>query len=720
MSKKKLVGSITISIFLVFALLLLYAKKNSNSVESVNLKEIIRFEDLPKQTQDEYIHKNDLKTLEHLGIVQKSNSKELVVQTDEPIKGSIDEIKAQVITLRQKNNFLYQDNIDLANKNWELALKLNDKQKELEEEQQKLITQNLESMNEAEQQHYQNINDLTKRITLLQEESMSDAKKYENKIINLENQVHELEKKLRQKSLNTDEKITAATKEQRISNSTLAEKNRYLLEQLKALEKKLGKQLDEKEARLNSQKSEIKRLRVVLQEKEAEQNTFLTNHTKEIMAMEYKQNSNIQNIIKEYKEEKELLQKQIENKNDEIEALITKHDNKLKELRNDSIKLEGDLEKERLIGSKMLQTHEKALGEMQAKIDKLRTENIKLEKQIVLEKKSMEDALQEKAKEYAAALEDIKADSLQYNEKENIKIETLKDELSIAKNSLNEKNIEISEIKAELAKVEKNLKEAFVSKDVALEENEAKHADNYVHLNEKIVKLEHEKGLILDKTNKHLNNTKEELLDVKKSFEKEIVALKEANQKLQKENGSLKLNSDAQLLELKDEFEELRRAFSEREVSYEDKITQLEKTLKQQQEESQALIEKAAVQKPKLLASITCDDMESGTNRPTAICEDRVKKFLKEFKPNHFYEVVPIVDDGGFATLKRVQNSNLNIKKDEIERLTRLSNLGLGKDRAASGGSLVDDFFEGLARISYAVEGVKMKDKRGFIIRVYR
>jgi hypothetical protein len=70
--------------------------------------------------------------------------------------------------------------------------------------------------------------------------------------------------------------------------------------------------------------------------------------------------------------------------------------------------------------------------------------------------------------------------------------------------------------------------------------------------------------------------------------------------------------------------------------------------------------------------------------------------------------------------LKRVESSKLGVPSDEIKRLTRLSNLGLGKDRAASGGVLIDSHFEGLARISYAVEGVEMHNKRGFIIKVYR
>ena len=96
------------------------------------------------------------------------------------------------------------------------------------------------------------------------------------------------------------------------------------------------------------------------------------------------------------------------------------------------------------------------------------------------------------------------------------------------------------------------------------------------------------------------------------------------------------------------------------------------------------------------------------------------RNFCKILNLNIFFEVVPIVDDGEFATLKRVESSNLGIIDDKIDRFTRLSNLGLGKDRVASGGELIDEHFDGLARISYAVEGVKMHNKSNFIVEVYR
>jgi seryl-tRNA synthetase len=225
---------------------------------------------------------------------------------------------------------------------------------------------------------------------------------------------------------------------------------------------------------------------------------------------------------------------------------------------------------------------------------------------------------------------------------------------------------------------------------------------------------------LIDKTTQHIDTLNEELNKEKRALETKVAALQSQYDQSQKEIASLKLGQDEQLLSLKDEFESLRKTFQVREETYEAKIEELSQALAREQEEAKTLVKNVTLQKPQLIASLTCDDMESGVNTPTLTCKARVEEFLRDFEPTHFFEVVPIVDDGGFATLKRVGSSNLGVPEEEIIRLTRLSNLGLGKDRAASGGKLIEEHFDGLARVSYAVEGVEMYNKRGFVIKVYR
>jgi len=683
-------------------------------------KQIFNFKDLPQEVQKNYIHKDDLASLRESGILQQGESKELVVQVDTPIEGDVDELKAQIMTLRQKNSFLYQDNIDLANKNWDLALKLSDEQKAIEEERQKLITQNLKTMNEAEQQHYQNINDLTRRINALQEESMKSSKAYEIKIVSLENNIHNLEKQLRQKSLAISEEVTEATKEQRISNSTLVEKNRYLVEQLKMLEETMGTQLDEKEERFQAQKAQIERLRISLQEKEAEQNTLLTKHTKEVLDLERKHNEAIQKILTDHANEKQELQASIGEKNDEISSLISQSNDKIQELRSNIVDLEEKLKQENLNNQKLLINHEEALRGLQDNIDNLRAKNRALEDKATKAQQDMDDALRKKTQEYAAALEDIKTHSLQSGDRENIQITTLENELQLAKATLLENDQTIQDLQEKLNLAQNEIQKAKEESQKNLAANEAKHAKNYDHLNNKIVSLERDRTNLIDKTSQHIDTLNTKLEEEKKALLDQLETLKEQYRQSQKEIASLKLGQDEQLLSLKDEFESLRKTFKVREETYEAKIDELTGALRREQEESQTLVEKATLKRPQLISSLTCDDMESGTNSPTLTCKARVEEFLRDFEPTHFFEVVPIVDDGGFATLKRMGSSGLDIPSEEIDRLTRLSNLGLGKDRAASGGKLIDAHFEGLARISYAVEGVQMHNKRGFIIKVYR
>ncbi|MBE0495665.1 MAG: hypothetical protein IBX45_04595 [Campylobacterales bacterium] len=705
----------------------MYSISPGESVAKQKPQTLTRFEDLPGDIQREYIHKNDVQAIASLGVVP-SQTKELAVEVETPIEGTSEELKAQVLTLRQKNRFLFQDNLDLANKNWELAIRLNDEKKALDKERQKLQTQNLETMNQAEQQHYQNINDLTRRINDLQQESMRASREYETKIVGLENTLYELQKELREQSMQTDKEISVATKEQRISNSTLAEKNRYLLEQHKALQDKMSALLDEKEKALRESKNDTDQLRNMLREKEAEQNVILTNHTREILAQERKYNEAVQKVLQEMSALKQAHYQEITQKNSEVNALMSAHEQTLSTLRTQAIELEGKVQQERLAREKLQEGHKEALAVVQTQISTLETQKKELADNIKEIERIAQERVAQKDKAYAKALEEIKSQSLHSEERENAYIDELKQQLATQVKALEEAanvektlHVKIATLEASLQKTGGNITQALAS-------NEDKHAKNYHTLNEKIIALEQERSLIITKATTHIDALEAKHRQQIAALEAQMGGLKntlktleETHEKLQKENGSLKQTQDKQLLALKEEFEVLQQEIKAREGAYEAKIEQLNVALMQEQKESQALLKDAVLKKPELLASIACDDMESGTNEASLTCKGRVEEFLKEYEASHFFEVLPIVDDGGFATLKRVeQETRLGIPKEEIKRLTRLSNLGLGKERAATGGKLIEAYFDGLARVSYSSDLVEVPNKRGFVIRVYR
>lgn len=697
--------------------------------DPVVIKEIKaeRFEDLPLEIQRDYLHKNELPTIAALGMVP-STTKELTVGVETPIEGGAEELRAQVLTLREKNRFLYQDNMDLANKNWELAIRLNQEQKALEEERQKLQVQSLEFINQAEQQHYQNINDLTRRITTLQQESMRSSKEYETKIVSLENTVYELQKALREKGLQIDTQVSLATKEQRISNSTLAEKNRYLLEQHKVLQENMNALLDEKEKALRESKSETDQLRVLLREKEGEYNVILTNHTRDILAQERKHNEAIQKLVHEINTLKQTQHQEILAKNNEIDGLMHTHETSLNTLRGEAIALESRVQQERMAREKIEETHKEALENLQTQLANQEAQRKKLNDQIKEIERIAQERISQKDREYAKALDELRQQSLGGREQETALIASLRKQVETHSAAALQAQEEKQALAEEISTLKASLSEAGTKLSNAITLNEAKHAKNYQELHEKIVHLEKERAVLIDKTLARLDalaKEKEELATLRakaeKAFQEERVSLQARYEKLEKENASLKLGQDKQLLALKEEFESLQLAFKKREKEYEATIAQLNTALLQERSESQNLLKEAMLKKPELLETITCDDMESGTNEPSLSCKNRVSAFLKAYNPSYFFEVLPIVDDGGFATLRRIEgDTRLNVPKEEIGRLTRLSNLGLGKDRAAAGGKLIENHFDGLARVSYASEIVEVPSKRGFVIRVYR
>jgi len=697
--------------------------------DPVVIKEIKteRFEDLPLEIQREYLHKNELPTIAALGMVP-STTKEFSVDVEAPIEGGAEELRAQVMTLREKNRFLYQDNMDLANKNWELAIRLNEEKKALDEERQKVQMQSLEFINQAEQQHYQNINDLTKRITSLQQESMRSSKEYEVKIVGLENTVYELQKELREKGLQIDKQVSLATKEQRISNSTLAEKNRYLLEQHKVLQENMNALLDEKEKALRESKSETDQLRVLLREKEGEYNVILTNHTRDILAQERKHNEAIQKLLNDMNMLKQSQHEEIAAKNSEIDTLVRSHEETLNTLRGEAIALESRAQQERMMREKMEETHKEALKDLQAQLASQEAQQKGISDQIKEIERIAQERISQKDREYAKALDELRQQSLGGREQEAALIASLRKQIETHTTAVLQIQEEKQALAEEISALKTSLNEAHAKLSSAVAINEAKHAKNYQELNEKIVHLEKERTTLIDKTVAHLDaltKEKEELATLRakaeKAFQEERVSLQALHEKLEKENASLKLGQDKQLLALKEEFESLQEAFKKREKEYEDTITQLNAALLQERNESQNLLKEAMSKRPELLETITCDDMESGTNEPSSSCKNRVNSFLETYNPSYFFEVLPIVDDGGFATLRRIEgDTRLNVPKEEIGRLTRLSNLGLGKDRAAAGGKLIESHFDGLARVSYASEIVEVPNKRGFVIRVYR
>lgn len=62
----------------------------------------------------------------------------------------------------------------------------------------------------------------------------------------------------------------------------------------------------------------------------------------------------------------------------------------------------------------------------------------------------------------------------------------------------------------------------------------------------------------------------------------------------------------------------------------------------------------------------------------------------------------------------------MGVEESEIDRISGLANIGLGKARAKAGGDLVTEQLGEGAKISYALSNIELDKARGFQIKVYR
>ena len=112
--------------------------------------------------------------------------------------------------------------------------------------------------------------------------------------------------------------------------------------------------------------------------------------------------------------------------------------------------------------------------------------------------------------------------------------------------------------------------------------------------------------------------------------------------------------------------------------------------------------------------------MGTGVNAISEGCKKEVQSFLAKYDTSYFFEVTPIVDNGGFASLKMIKSKKVGVEDAEIDRITGLANVGLGKARAKAGGDLIQSYVGDSAKISYSLTNIEQDKARGFQIKVYQ
>jgi len=164
----------------------------------------------------------------------------------------------------------------------------------------------------------------------------------------------------------------------------------------------------------------------------------------------------------------------------------------------------------------------------------------------------------------------------------------------------------------------------------------------------------------------------------------------------------------------------LKEEFKRKELAYLDEIKTMEKSFKAKEnpKTSQAKAPTPKGAKLQVVDTITCTDMGTGVNAISQTCQNNVKAFLAQYDSSYFFEVAPIVDNGGFASLKLIKSKKVGVEDSEIDRISGLANIGLGKARAKAGGELVESILGEGAKISYALSNIEQNKARGFQIKV--
>lgn len=714
------------------------------------------FLDLSKDEQKKYVSKSELATQDvdvDIKTFFDKNSK-LIVDSNNIIN--------LVEFLQQRLVFLQKENLTINKEKSKLAKNLQSEQNNNLNSKKNSSKNSLEKINEAEQQHYQNIKTLTKKINDLQRENIELNQIINKKGISLEEEINKnkLEVKNRTEIINQNEKILTEdydTKLSKIVNNNSALKKKIeklnldytvsekqsaivlynsqntitkLKDKISTLERKIGKNIknnsleilkiqDENSKKLqeldsllkinNAQIAQVKKIseekiekvkneyknKVTLEKQDSKKNMEKV-YVKYIESIDLERQNNKQNINAlhvGYKEKISIL-------NDKIKTLQSIQDKSKKSYQDTMLKKDIKFEKDKkvldekidIITQAKLAENSKSKGKLASVVEK----NLLNEKELI---KKIDTLKKEKESQKS----DFEAKLLLINTKLNIKkidLTSLQKELSLNNMKSNKQSDNLLQLQDKIKGLEEQDRNIDIEVDELLGLNEKKHNENYKILNQRVASLQQK----VDKQEKEDSDSVEKM-------ENQVKVL----------NGKLKLKIDT-IEKVKNESSKSNLKNREKLGKYVREITFLKKRIKDLRANNKIEKSKIKVNKPqklKLVNSVKCDDMSSGNATVSFTCKTKVDKFLSSYNTSYFYEVVPIVGSGGFSSLERVRRDK-NIPDSEVDRLTMLSNIGLGKARAKVGGDILRKTFGDTVKISYSLESLEINSKKGFVINVYK
>lgn len=562
----------------------------------------------------------------------------------------------------------------------------------------------IEKFDKIEEKHARNYKIFNEVVQALEEEKKQIAKKAKQNFIALEDSTNDKIKELYEKYLEANASVAGLN----LKLDLVKFENKSLKMIGKTKNDELEKKYKQVSSELNSTNIKLKNANEKFLTLQKQNDKLASENSSLLKSLNFEK--------KELKNRNDNLLKEIHEQKDRLE----KNEKYTQNLKKENIKLTN-------INNQMLKDNHEKSSKLQAQYNKSQKDLIFANNELVTLKDKLKN-FQQNSKQA-----NTNRDKLLIQKDEKIKLLTSRvtnvgETLKFTQDKLARMKDEKDELKKDIVILNEEIQAVKISKD----ENKNVYEQTIAQL--KLEKSEIKQGLddkifAISGFEKELTSIKEENKILSSKLDEKL-ALKQKNIKISKEliakyNETLNdlRNRKAEIMALKNSLKELKEKKIDK--SYQEKISKLEKNIKTLEEENLLLkssskkVTSKSISKPKLITSIKCDDMKIGSNRATFECKRRVKEFLTKYNPSYFFEVTPIVDSGGFASLKKVANSKIGIPITEIQRLTRLSNIGLGKDRSRSGGEIIREVFGDLARISYANINENISKKRGFVIRVY-
>ena len=638
----------------------MYFEFTKPSAKSTELAvQIMNVEEAPKNESVSTVGEKNLTNQSQVLSQEKYTRNVDLNDTDAPILGDEAELKEQIRVLRAQNRLLYDDNVDLVDKNLEILNLLSSQKAELETRRKQAASAN-------DKQRLSMIDELNKKLAKAQEENEKN-KNLEQNLTSLREEIKSLKSELEKKQSELDKSSAKTQSENQNTLKRLEAQNDELKNEALTSKAKFESELRAVNEEVAKLKSENARLANELGLKDSEIKRIASEYNAQALNAQNLSKNRIAALEKEQDADKKKiseLEASLENANKKAESKA-----KLKaindELNATNKELVAKLEKEKQGFEKEIEQNE-AIYKTELEKLKNQIENERQEtEQNVAELKSKIYELENQISQKDSSLQSAEAKVAELNESLNIQKELLADEIAAGKKNIQNYKILNNKI---TTLVENNIKTAKENKEQLDALNEL--------LTQKDAELATLRKQIQDGA-KDLSDTKENLAktSTQKNIAKgEVAQILTKNEELMNENENLK------------------------------KIIQLN---------FRAEVPKKVV----FIASVECSDMSAGSDRPTQVCKNKVSDFLQSYNSNYYFEITPIVSRGNFIATSKAAKV---IPQDELEKIDSYANFGIGKERAKVAGEMIKDEFGDFSRISYSNDIITSQDKQGFIIKVYR